>query len=449
MTYCHKLSRRLAVSGVVLPVIVAFATACGSDGSTAPELPSGSTAPRIVVSPRSVETEVGLPTQFAVYGRTSSGDSLDVGPDVEWSSTGGYMSPDGVFSAADTGTFHLVARDSTGASADTSVVTVLPSPAVIEIQPRQLSLEPGASASFTAHAAYADGLTRAARIAWTSTGGSIDSAGVFTADTIPGTYTVVVSTRRGLTDTAIVTVGHPDQPAGGAYREPAGFAAVAQRPWSMLNEGANWENPSSGDFSIVSDPSAPHSGPSVGRIRFAKGFRAGNSPAFAEYTTPAEKRFKRVYIRYWLKVSGNWYGHQVQDKIGYAWTGRKPMMFAALVGGKSNPLRVQVRLQDLWKHPAEGDELKMDLGSGAFSRGQWHLLEFVLVGNTPGVANGEAHWWVDGVKVGEARDIGWVGPGSSNTWDIFSWRPVWGGQGGTVPADQYMYMDDFYVSGAN
>jgi hypothetical protein len=27
------------------------------------------------------------------------------------------------------------------------------------------------------------------------------------------------------------------------------------------------------------------------------------------------------------------------------------------------------------------------------------------------------------------------------------WDPTWGGLGGTVPADQYMYLDHIYISG--
>jgi hypothetical protein len=54
---------------------------------------------------------------------------------------------------------------------------------------------------------------------------------------------------------------------------------------------------------------------------------------------------------------------------------------------------------------------------------------------------------LDDQPVGSATNIAWVGPGESDTWETFAWNPIWGGAGGTIPADQYMWMDQYYASG--
>jgi subtilase family serine protease len=93
--------------------------------------------------------------------------------------------------------------------------------------------------------------------------------------------------------------------------------------------------------------------------------------------------------------------------------------------------------------------LANNLAAGDFSRGQWHHVELVLVANTAATAaaDGQVQWWLDGQPVGTASNIPWVGPGETDTWETFAWTPVWGGAGGTVPADQYMWMDQYYASG--
>lgn len=461
MTYTFKLSRRLAVARIAPLGVLLLAAACATDSTEglAPGDPgSDVTVSEVVLQPQQTVTEVGAPAQFVAYGRTTAGDSILLKTDVNYTASGGTIDRSGRFVASAPGTYTLVAHSNRGRKNKTDSSTVVVTPpattlTAVRVSPETATLAPGAKQAFNATGSYSDGSSSAVSVTWSATGGTIDASGTYTAGNAAGTYHVIGKSASGPADTSTVTVqapaSPPPPPSSGTFKEPSGFTKVTERAWKALGETSGWEEPSNSNFAFASDANAPYSAPSIGRILFPKGFQGGSSPAFAEYTAPSDKRFKRAYFRYWLKVSDNWYGHQVQDKIGYAWIDGQPKMFSALVGGGNNPLKVQVRLQGLWKSSAQGDDLPTNLSSGAFSRGQWHLLEFVIVANTPGVANGEAHWWVDGVKVGAATDIGWVGSGSSADWSIFSWRPIWGGAGGTVPADQYMYMDHFYVSGAN
>jgi hypothetical protein len=80
-------------------------------------------------------------------------------------------------------------------------------------------------------------------------------------------------------------------------------------------------------------------------------------------------------------------------------------------------------------------------------RGRWHQWEILLVSNTGNHANGTIQWWVDGVEVGHYDDVRFGTASQSKVWQRISWRPVWGGAGGVVREDMYMWMDRLYASG--
>lgn len=230
--------------------------------------------------------------------------------------------------------------------------------------------------------------------------------------------------------------------------EPAGHVPVTRRQFVSNERLPGWSDGPSGKIVYVLDSTAVESPPGVARMLFHSGWRSGVAPAHAEYRFPVDQRFRQIYLSYWFKVSANWYGHRVVSKIGYAWIGGRPMFYAGLIGSGSSPLRVQARLQDLAIFPSQGGNLNLLNRRGRVMRDTWHQLEVVLVANTPGRNDGEVRWWLDRRLVGIARDIGWVSDESAAvSWEGVSWRPIWGGAGGTVPEDQYMYMDDLYVSG--
>jgi hypothetical protein len=76
---------------------------------------------RLVLTPISVTLATSTTRQFVVYGRTVAGDSIDL--NVEFTATGGTVTPTGLYSAGATaGTYRIIARSS-GLS-DTSTITV-------------------------------------------------------------------------------------------------------------------------------------------------------------------------------------------------------------------------------------------------------------------------------------------------------------------------------------
>jgi hypothetical protein len=68
------------------------------------------------------------------------------------------------------------------------------------------TLVPGQSRQFNTSVAWSDGIMRTTSITYSSPGGTISNAGLFTAGQVAGTFAVIASCVCGLADTALVTV---------------------------------------------------------------------------------------------------------------------------------------------------------------------------------------------------------------------------------------------------
>jgi len=233
-------------------------------------------------------------------------------------------------------------------------------------------------------------------------------------------------------------------PPGGQWpNEPAGFTPVTERSFDLLTE-ASWFM--SGPLTIVADPTAPKSPSLVGQITFPAGFSGGYDPAFTAIDGANSRGYTQLYVSFWVKLSSNWQGHSSEvNKIGFVWLHGNPCVFFVPTGSGSAPLAPMIWVQNI---PTGGGRLPPNVNAVEFTRGVWHRWEVVLVVNTGDLANGEAHWWIDGVKVGEYRNIQYGTSAQSKFWgDELSWRPIWGGIGDAVAETMYMWMDHYYASG--
>jgi len=174
--------------------------------------------------------------------------------------------------------------------------------------------------------------------------------------------------------------------------------------------------------------------------------QARYEPAFTAIDGANGHGYTQLYVSFWVKLSSNWQGHGSEvNKIGFVWLHGNPCVFFVPTGTGSGPLEPMIWLQNI---PTGGQRLPANLNPVEFTRGGWHRWELVLVVNTGDLANGEAHWWIDGVKVGEYRNIEYGTSAESKFWgDELSWRPIWGGVGDAVTQTMYMWMDHYYVSG--
>jgi len=105
-----------------------------------------------------------------------------------------------------------------------------------------------------------------------------------------------------------------------------------------------------------------------------------------------------------------------------------------------------VRLQGT---PDGRHRLKPNLDPNAvLKRGAWQRWELVLAANSPGKKDGEVHWWIDGKKIHEHKDIMFVGAQEDPVWTEFYWRPIWGGGGDSIARDMTLKWDHICISGA-
>jgi hypothetical protein len=313
----------------------------------------------------------------------------------------------------------------------------------VTVSPATLSLTVGGMQQLTATLRDASGTILTGRaITWSSSNilvGTVTGNGLVTA-LLVGTATIT-ATSEGQSGTSALTV---TLQSGVWPNEPAGFTPVFERRFDAVSE-LGWG--ASALLAIVADPTAPKSAPLVGQVTYPAGFGGGYEPASTWLDGKDALGYTRLYVSFWVKLSSNWQGHNSGvNKIGFVWQHSNPVVYFSEQGSGGGPLEAQLRLQNT---PVPARDLTPNLASVSLTRGQWHRWEVVLVANTGDLANGEAHWWIDGVKVGEYRDVDYGSSAQPKAWGgpEISWMPIWGGIGDTVAQTMYMWMDHFYVSG--
>lgn len=239
----------------------------------------------------------------------------------------------------------------------------------------------------------------------------------------------------------------PATPPGGSGlwrgNEPAGMTPISDRPFDALNE-LGW-----GDFNFVSgtglttDATAPHSPSNVLRFVFPNGFNGGSSTGVSGIV---DFSYKTLYVAYYFKYSANWQGHSTGfNKHGYCWINNDSVevFFTMAYGGGNGDMELRVDVQGA----AVGDNMYApNLAAAVMARDQWHLVEYILVGNSASTADGTIDWYLNGTHVGHVTGIQWSS-GAANFSQV-SIFPVWGGSGDVVAgADQYIEFDQHYQSG--
>lgn len=215
MTYTFKLSRRLAMGRYWGMLALLLFAACAEDNpfdTTADHAPAWDQVGQVEVIPQSVFAEIHQPIQFharerLANARLAESDSEPIA--VEWTSSGGTITDDGVFTATKTGRYKVIGRGR-GKKADTTDVIVgdtLSNVVALELSPDTALLQPAQSRRFEAEGVLSDGSSTQVGAVWSATGGSIDAGGNYVAGSMPGRYRVVATNVAGtLSDTAVVDV---------------------------------------------------------------------------------------------------------------------------------------------------------------------------------------------------------------------------------------------------
>jgi uncharacterized protein YjdB len=402
----------------------------------------------VTVSPATASVQVGLTVQLTASPRDASGNPLS-GRVVTWTSSApgvATVNASGRVTGVAAGSATITAT-SEGQSGTAAVTVTTPAPAPVAsvtLSPATVSLGVAGTQQLTATLRDASGNLLTGRVVtWASSNvlvGSVSGSGLVTG-LVVGSATIT-ATSEGQSGSAALTV--TVLPPQLWPNEPAGFTTVVDRPFDAVAE-LGWN--ASALLTLATDLTAPKSGPLVGQITFPAGFAGGYEPA-ATWTGGVDSRgFTRMYLSFWVKLSSNWQGHNSGvNKIGFVWMHDNPVVYFSEQGSGSGTLEAQIRLQNT---PAPARNLTPNLAAVSLTRGQWHRWEVVLVANAGDQANGEAHWWIDGVKVGEYTDVIYGSSAQPKAWGgpEISWMPIWGGIGDTVAQTMYMWMDHMYISG--
>jgi hypothetical protein len=184
---------------------------------------TGTPPVQVTVSPSSATLKSGAQQPFTATVTGSSNTA------VAWTATGGTISSAGVFTAGSTaGSFSVTATSVADSSKSATANVVIQPPVQVTISPGSVTLKPGQMQPFTA---TVTGSSNTA-VTWTATGGTISSAGVFTAGSTAGSFSVTAtsvadSTKAGSAQVTITASQPPPPPTIQVTVSPA---AVSLQP---------------------------------------------------------------------------------------------------------------------------------------------------------------------------------------------------------------------------
>jgi len=249
LSCADQLPSDLAVAGV-------SADSSGGDLALARHLRLAS----ITVAPNTDTLSAGGTQSFTAVGRDRYGRAVAISPTWTVVGGGGTITGAGLFTAGTApGTFPNTIQASSGGISAQATVTVLPGTvASITVSPSPDTLRVGGTQQFAAVGRDAAGNTVPITATWSMAagGGTITTAGLFTAGGVPGTYAnTIQASSRGISATATITVlagsvaaitltPDPDTlPIGGAQqftavgRDAAGNGVAITPTWSVVAGG--------------------------------------------------------------------------------------------------------------------------------------------------------------------------------------------------------------------
>jgi fibronectin type 3 domain-containing protein len=186
----------------------------------------------IAVSPASADVQAGSTVQFSAVGADAYGNVLAPQPTWTWNTSGGgTIDSAGLFTSGSVAGGPYGVTASSGSVSGTANVLVVAGPiAAINIAPADASIQAGATQQYSAVAvdSYGNALNPQPSFAWSASGGgTIDSSGLFTADTVSGgpyTVTAISGSVSGATSVSVV---------GGVPAAPTNLVAT----WATMLNG--------------------------------------------------------------------------------------------------------------------------------------------------------------------------------------------------------------------
>ena len=153
----------------------------------------------VSISPGSASLISGTTQQFTANVTGTSNTA------VTWSTTGGTVTTNGLYTApATAGTYTVTATSQANTSKSaSSAVTVTTAPVIaVSIDPTSAAMLTSGTQQFTA---YITGTSNTA-VTWSTTGGTVTTNGLYTAPATAGTYTVTATSQANTSKSASATV---------------------------------------------------------------------------------------------------------------------------------------------------------------------------------------------------------------------------------------------------
>lgn len=260
-----------------------------------------------------------------------------------------------------------------------------------------------------------------------------------------GTTWIVACSPSTRDSVRVKVVDFAGEPVATMPHEPSSFTRLSERSFERTRE-EEWI-PSGGlELKIVGNRGDMPLTRSAGEIRFPGGFEGGRTPSWTTRRGLEAFGARQLYVSFLVKLSENWQAPRSGvSKIGFIWMHDNPVVTPINWLQGSGRIVPQVRLQDT---PAGARNLVPNLRKVTLRRNVWHRWEILLKADSGDRADGEVHWWIDGVKAGEYHDVVFGHEDQGRRWQTIAWRPTWGGAGDVVRRDMYMWMAHFYVSGS-
>lgn len=168
----------------------------------------------LVLNPSAFTLAPGQTRALNVAASWSDGSTAV--PPLSWEATGGTVSNLVYTAGPVAGSYRIIVKHQGGTLADTTAVTIGVAPLTVvslAVTPDSVSVPSGYSVSFGVSGKTASGATVTPSVSWSATGGSITSAGVYTAGLASGSYRVIAKcVGCALADTAVVVVGTASTP---------------------------------------------------------------------------------------------------------------------------------------------------------------------------------------------------------------------------------------------
>jgi hypothetical protein len=188
-------------------------------------VPPATEVTRLVVSPDATTLQAGTGHSFAATAYLADGTTTTMG--VNWTATGGEIDAAGAYTAGTAaGNYRVIAANTAGTLADTAAVAIdAPPPAPVPtltnvyVTPASVTLRAGATQAFKAYGRNSAGDSIPVSVAFSATGGTVSSGGLYTAGTTGGTFRLIAKeSTTGAADTSavmvVVAIAPAPQPSG-------------------------------------------------------------------------------------------------------------------------------------------------------------------------------------------------------------------------------------------